>query len=308
MSPRIGAPRVTLAPHRPHPEFVKAVVGAGGLIVEPAEAEAIIWTDARDPAALAALLEIAPDVRWVQLPFAGIENFVELLDDRRRWTCGKGVYAEPVAEMALGLALAGMRGIGAYARRHDWTGPRGVNLIGGRITIVGGGGICEAFIRLVRDWDCEITVVRRTPTPMDAVARIADPSQLHSALATADLVLLALALTPQSVGLIGREELAIMGEDAWLVNVARGRHIVTDDLVDALAEERIGGAGLDVTDPEPLPAGHRLWELDNCIITPHVGNTPEMAIPLLARRMADNVRRFARDEPLIGTVDVEAGY
>ncbi len=83
---------------------------------------------------------------------------------------------------------------------------------------------------------------------------------------------------------------------------------MTDDLVEALRNDVIGGAGLDVTDPEPLPAGHPLWTLPNCIITPHVGNTPEMAIPLLAERIATNVRRYADDEELVGLVDVEAGY
>jgi len=91
-------------------------------------------------------------------------------------------------------------------------------------------------------------------------------------------------------------------------NVARGRHIVTDDLVAALQAGTIGGAALDVTDPEPLPEGHPLWSLPNCIITPHVGNTPEMAGPLLAERITTNVRRFAEGEELLGPVDVELGY
>ena len=77
---------------------------------------------------------------------------------------------------------------------------------------------------------------------------------------------------------------------------------------DALRDGAIGGAGLDVTDPEPLPALHPLWSMPNCVITPHVGNTPEMAIPLLAERITANVRRFASDEELLGPVDVDAGY
>jgi phosphoglycerate dehydrogenase-like enzyme len=92
------------------------------------------------------------------------------------------------------------------------------------------------------------------------------------------------------------------------VNVARGRHIVTDDLVWALEQGVIGGAALDVTYPEPLPAGHPLWSMPNCIITPHVGNTPEMAVPLLSERISTNVRRFADGEPLIGPVHVDLGY
>ena len=104
------------------------------------------------------------------------------------------------------------------------------------------------------------------------------------------------------------DELEQMSEHAWLVNVARGRHIVTDDLVWALQHGVIGGAALDVTDPEPLPVGHPLWSLPNCIVTPHVGNTPEMAVPLLAERITTNVRRFAVGEPLVGPVHVELGY
>ena len=100
----------------------------------------------------------------------------------------------------------------------------------------------------------------------------------------------------------------LMEDHAWLVNVARGRHVVTDDLVAALGEGVIGGAGLDVTHPEPLPPGHPLWTMPNCIITPHVGNTPDMAIPLLSERITTNVRRYADDEELIGLVDIEAGY
>ena len=92
------------------------------------------------------------------------------------------------------------------------------------------------------------------------------------------------------------------------MNVARGRHVVTDDLVRVLSDGAIGGAALDVTDPEPLPDGHPLWREPRCILTPHVGNTPEMAVPLLAGRVRDNVRRFLDGEPLLGPVDVAAGY
>jgi D-3-phosphoglycerate dehydrogenase len=99
-----------------------------------------------------------------------------------------------------------------------------------------------------------------------------------------------------------------MDRDAWLVNVARGGHVVTDDLVSALERGVIGGAALDVTDPEPLPAGHPLWGLDNCLITPHVANTWEMAEPLLAERVRQNVERYRRGEPLLGLVDLSAGY
>ena len=88
----------------------------------------------------------------------------------------------------------------------------------------------------------------------------------------------------------------------------RGGHVVTDDLVTALREGVIAGAVLDVTDPEPLPDGHPLWELDNCVITPHVGNTPEMGLPLIADRVRVNVGRWIAGDKLIGPVDVGVGY
>ena len=98
------------------------------------------------------------------------------------------------------------------------------------------------------------------------------------------LVIVALALTDETRNIVDAETLAAMRSDAWLCNVGRGSHVVTDDLVTALRGGVIAGAVLDVTDPEPLPDGHPLWELDNCVITPHVGNTPEMGLPLIADR------------------------
>jgi phosphoglycerate dehydrogenase-like enzyme len=288
--------------------MVEAVHAGGGYVVPLAEAEGIVWGDARNPDALAAALERAPQARWVQLPFAGIENFTHLLDDERTWACGKGVYAEPVAELALTLSLAGLRGLGIYGRAQVWEPPRGSNLLGARVTILGGGGITTSLVRLLQPFDCHITVVRRRAEDLAGVDDVLDADRYADALPGADLVVLALALTPETEGLIAADELGLMEPHAWLVNVARGRHVVTDDLVAALREGVIGGAGLDVTDPEPLPPGHPLWSLPNCIITPHVGNTPDMAVPLLAARITTNVRHYSEDEELEGLVDLEAGY
>ena len=302
------APRIHLGPDPAPAWLADAVVEGGGQLVDAADAEAIVWSDARNVETLGRILDDGDHIRWVQLPFAGIENFVEHLDHDRVWTCGKGVYAEPVAEMALALGVAGLRNLGAYANAHEWGRPAGRNLLDGRVTILGGGGITESLVRLLQPWNCRITVVRSNVQAMDGVDDVLEADRFADALPGADLVVLALALTPETEGMFSRDEFALMEPHAWIVNVARGRHIVTDDLVDALRSGTIGGAGLDVTDPEPLPTGHPLWSLPNCIITPHVGNTPEMAKPLLARRVVDNVRRFARGEELIGLVDVDAGY
>jgi len=288
--------------------MVDAVRRGGGEVVPVSHAEALIWGAARDSDGLAEVLRHAEQIRWVQLPFAGIENFVHLVDDSRLWTCGKGVYAEPVAEMALALTLAGVRGLGTYARATQWSKPEGRNLLGSNITIFGGGGITKSLVGLLKPFDCRITVVRNRVSEMDGVDEVLQSDRYLDALPNADVVVLALALTPETDSIISRSELETMSDHALLINVARGRHIATDDLVWALQNDVIGGAGLDVCDPEPLPVGHPLWSLPNCIITPHVGNTPEMAVPLLSERIASNVRAWVEGEDLMGLVFPELGY
>lgn len=285
-----------------------AIQAGGGHLVPVDQAEGLVWAAPRDPDSLEALLAGADHLTWVQLPFAGIENFAHLVDDGREWTCGKGVYADPVAELALSLALAGMRGVGRYARATSWSGPRGANLFGANVTVLGGGGITESLIRLLLPFDCRITVVRNRVRSMEGVDEVVGADRYIDALVGADLVVLALALTDETEGMLSRNEFEMMENTAWVVNVARGRHIVTDDLVWALQHGEIGGAALDVTDPEPLPDGHPLWSLDNCIITPHVGNTPAMAVPLLSERITANVKRFGAGEELIGPVYTDLGY
>ena len=288
--------------------MAEAIVAGGGQVVPVDEAEGLVWAAARNPDALKDVLDGAKHLSWIQLPFAGIENFIDLVDDDRLWTCGKGVYAQPVAELALALALAGMRGLGTYARAKTWGGPRGANLHGANVTILGGGGITEALIPLLAPFDCRITVVRNRALSMEGADEVVEADRYIDALVGADLVVLALALTDDTEGMLSRNEFEMMEPHAWIVNVARGRHIVTDDLVWALQNGIIGGAALDVTDPEPLPVGHPLWSLENCIITPHVGNTPEMAVPLLSERITANVRRFADGDELIGQVYTDLGY
>lgn len=303
-----NAPRVALSPESAPAWMADAIVEGGGEVVVPREAEALIWGAPRDPEGLREVLDECPNLQWVQLPFAGIENFSHLIDRDRTWTCGKGVYAEPVAEMALSLMLAGFRGLGSYTRKRSWSAPLGRNLQGARVTIFGGGGISESLVALLRPFDCHITVVRRHVSEMDGVVDVMGTSQYMESLPGADAVVLALALTSETAGIIGRNELMAMEPHTWVVNVARGGHIVTDDLVWALRERVIGGAALDVTDPEPLPEDHPLWKMENCIITPHVGNTPEMAVPLLSERIRVNVRRWNDGDELIGPVHVDLGY
>ncbi len=303
-------PRIAIAPEPVSDWVQRAVVDGGGQVVPAGEADGLVWTAPTGAEELRDMLSRAPGVRWVQLPWAGVEEFAVsgIFGDGRHWSCAKGIYAEPVAEHALALALAGLRDLPERVRATSWGAQSGISLFDGRVTILGGGGIAESLVALLRPFRAEITVVRRSDRPFAGAARTLSIDRLGDGLAGADVVFLALALTPASEGIMGNAELEAMEPHAWLVNVARGRHVVTDDLVAALAERRIGGAGLDVTDPEPLPPGHPLWTLPNVIITPHTANTQEMARPVLAARIRENVRRFGTGEPLLGPVDASAGY
>ena len=300
--------RCAVAPGPPTPIVTDAIRAGGGAVVDVADAQALVWTDPLDEPGLGELLAVVPGIRWVQLPFAGIDRFLPVIDGQRVWTSTKGAYASPVAEHALALGLAGLRQLPARARAREWGPPSGRRLMGGRVTVVGGGGITEALLALLAPFAVDVTVVRRRPEPLEGAARVVGPDRLDEALPGADLVVLALALTPETVGIIGAPELERMEGHAWLVNVARGAHVVTDDLVAVLQAKSIGGAALDVTEPEPLPAGHPLWSLDNCLITPHTANTWEMAEPLFADRIRRNVERFAAGQPLLGVVDPALGY
>jgi phosphoglycerate dehydrogenase-like enzyme len=293
-------------------EFADKAIREGG--GEPSEvdakADALVWLEAGDIDGLRRALETASSARWIQLPAAGIERVAAdgLLDPGRTWTSAKGAYAEPVAEHALTLALAGLRLLPRRITARSWGEPGGVSLYDQPVTILGGGGIAAGLLELLAPLRVSATVVRRRPEPIPGAVRTLDTSRLNEALADALVVFLAIALTPSTERIIGAAQLAQMQPGAWLVNVARGRHVDTDALVAALRQGAIGGAALDVTDPEPLPDGHPLWGQERCIITPHTADTMEMVERLLARRIKGNVARFAAGDPLIGLVDPADGY
>jgi phosphoglycerate dehydrogenase-like enzyme len=301
------APRIAVGPAEESAWMRNAVVAAGATEASAREADALIWYGS--PAALAPLLADAPKLRWIQLPAAGIEDFLPLMDGTAPiWTAAKGVYAEPCAEHALGLAIAGFRHFSAAARTASWRKTPGKTLFDARAVIVGGGGIAQSLLRLLKPFRVQTTVVRRQPEPTPGADRTVPPDHLMQTLGGADLLFLAAPLTKQTEFIVGEAQLRAMKQDAWLINVARGRLVRTEDLVHALSEGWIGGAGLDVTDPEPLPDGHPLWALDNCLITSHTANPPNLDRQLFARRITENVRRFAAGEPLVGIVDQTAGY
>ncbi len=303
-------PRIAVGP-QPAGFATDAVEAGGGTLVALSDdPDALVWLDPLDMAGLATWLAEAPGLRWVQLPFAGVELAASmgLLDEERIWTCAKGSYAEPVAEHALALGLAGLRHFPTRIAARSWGTPAGTSLYDQRVTIVGGGGIAISLLEQLAPFRVEATVVRRHAEPVPGATRTVTVDDLDAVLPGSLLVVLALALTPETTGIIGSRQLDVMDDTAWLVNVARGGHVDTGALVVALTEQSIAGAALDVTHPEPLPDGHPLWDLPNCIITPHTADTIEMVRPLLAERIRTNVRRFEAGETLMGLVDPVSGY
>lgn len=284
-----------------------AVRRGGGRVVELIESpDALVG--AVGPGELGALLDAAPSVQWVQLGGAGIEAYADLLDRPVTWTSAKGAYAQPVAEHALLLALASLRDLTVRARATSWGTQSGRSLHGLRCVVVGGGGIGAEIARLLAGFDTTVTVVRRTPTPVAGADRVVSFDGLDAALGDADVLFLAAALTPETRGMIGAQRLAAMPRGAVIVNIARGGLLDTDALAAALDSGQISAAGLDVTDPEPLPAGHALWTSDRVLVTPHTADTPEMIRRMLGARVEENVRRWADGMELVGVVDPTLGY
>ena len=162
----VSKPQIAVEPRCwRHERLADAVREGGGEVVAVETAEGLVWADPGTPADLGDILAAGDQLRWIQLPYAGIEPYLPYLDHDRIWTCGKGVYAAPVAEHALMLTLAGLRGLDVYARADRWEAPIGKNLIGGRVTVLGGGGITEELLGLLAPFECEITVVRRHDRP-----------------------------------------------------------------------------------------------------------------------------------------------
>ncbi|MGP4018228.1 D-isomer specific 2-hydroxyacid dehydrogenase family protein [Saccharopolyspora sp. 5N708] len=302
--------KVHIGPDAP-PELSAAVVAAGAELGSAAESTALIWYGGK-PDRFAEFDHSG--LEWVQLPSAGIESWVAAgaLRDGITFTSAAGTYAQTVAEHTLGLMLAGARRLNVMARADRWARPAGMRgLFGATVGIIGAGGIGRALIELLRPFEVRVLAVNRSGKPVDGAAWTwgsDDVAGVGQLLAESDFVVLAAPATAETAKLIDADALARMRADAWLVNIARGSLVDTDALVAALDAERIGGAALDVTDPEPLPDGHPLFQHPRAIISPHSANPQSLLIPALARRVEDNVRRRLAGEPLLGVVDRAAGY
>lgn len=287
------------------PLLEEAVVRGGGRVVPLAEANAIVYHGSDDAREVVDMIH--DGIRWIQLPHAGVERWTQpgYITDTPMWTSAAGAYSPQVAEHILALMLLGAKGLHTLARATQWTAKNTRSLAGSTVAIVGAGGIGRSLVALLKPFDCVITAVSNSGA-FPGAQRTVSRENYRDLLPEADYVVLTAPSTTETRGMIGAAELAAMNSNAWLINVARGDLVVTDELVDALRAGTIGGAALDVTDPEPLPTGHPLWSLPNAIITPHAANPEDAYWRTLAQRVQDNVRRAHDGEDMLGVIDPSA--
>ena len=300
--------KVTIAP-KSFPAYERAVIESGSVLAPLDETVgALIWTDYADPKGLAKVLSDNPQLEFVQLPFAGVDAFQEVLGAPVRFACAKGSYREPVAEHALMLAMALGRVIPERVRASSWGRKFAASLYDSNVLIVGAGGIAEELLKQLEPFRCRVTVVRNRLEELAGSYKTVQLRGLDENLAEADWVFLACSLTESTRNLFDLSRFKIMKSSAYLVNVARGAVVNTDDLVIALNEGIIAGAGVDVTDPEPLPDGHPLWDAKNVIITPHTADTNEQVVRLFSIRIKENLAAYKGLGDWVGLVDTELGY
>ncbi|MEO5874914.1 MAG: NAD(P)-dependent oxidoreductase [Streptosporangiaceae bacterium] len=287
-------------------QVTEAIGRAGGTVVPVADANGLVWLAPGGPAPLLELLH--PGLRWVQLPWAGVEHFTEAFGQDVIFTCAKGSYAKQVGEHALLLILACLRDLVRHARTPGWLPIDPRSLHGANVTVLGGGGIATELTRLLAPFDCTVRILRRRPEPLAGATETLPVGELHRVLPETDVLVVALALTPQTRHLVGAPELKLLPGHAVLVNVARGPHVDTEALTAALAAGQLAAAALDVTDPEPLPDGHPLWSDDRVLITSHCADSADYVARMLCERVEANVRNLIAGAELVGRVDAAAGY
>ncbi|MBX0326025.1 D-2-hydroxyacid dehydrogenase [Halomicroarcula sp. F13] len=243
-----------------------------------------------------ALLDRADSLRLFASTYAGYDHLPldELAARDVALTTASGVHAPNVSEHVVGAWLSFARGFFTARRRqadHVWQSFKSTDFAGSRVCVVGMGAIGSAVVDRLDGFDVETVAVRHSPekdTPTDEVYGY---DEVHEAVEDARYVALACPLTDETRGLVDADLLTTMHPETVLVNVARGPVVDTDALVDALQRNHVGAAALDVTDPEPLPSDHRLWDFENVLVTPHnAGHTPSY-FDRLADIVAENVRR-----------------
>jgi phosphoglycerate dehydrogenase-like enzyme len=268
--------------------------------------------------------ELAPKLRWLQFPGAGVDSLAVagLLDEgsKIQITTAAGIHATNITEYVFGSMLMFNRSWPEMIHLQDrhlwpqspgWYNLRNWELSGKTLGIVGLGSIGRRVAAVGRAFEMHVLGMRYSAKKGKHdpdVDQLYSPDQLTEMLGQCDYVVLAVPLTPQTEKLIGERELRAMRKDAYLINVARGKVIDEPVLIQALQEKWIAGAGLDVTETEPLPADSPLYALQNVILTPHISGGTIYYGERLATLFADNIRRFRSKKPLRNLYDPKRRY
>lgn len=254
-------------------------------------------------------------LRWIQSSSAGMDSTLHpaLVNSDVVLTNAAGLYGSHVADQGFALLLALARGIDQFTRNQDrrqWGGGRPmIELSGFTIGIVGMGGIGQHMARRAKGFEMYVVSVDayRTDKP-DVVDELMPINQLPDLMRRADIVMIACPLTDETRGLINAENLALMKPDAYFINVARGPIVDEPALIEVLKEEKIAGAGLDVTEIEPLPQDSPLWDMDNVILTPHAAGGSQHRPRRTIEFFCDNLKRYRAGEPLRNVVRKTLGF
>lgn len=265
------------------------------------------------------LIGAAPELVWVQSPSAGVDQFLDdrpLMEaDRIVLTNMRAVHGPAIADHAFAMLLTLTRNMPVHQRNqreHRWGSPdarTGIALQGRTMFVVGLGGIGTEIAQRAHGFGMRVIGSRRSDKPNpDYIEHVGKPDELLDMLPEADVVAIAVPLTPETEGLFDERAFSAMKQGAYLINIARGPIVKTDALVAALESGHLAGACLDVTDPEPLPADSPLWDRADVVITPHAASVAELTSERWWALYKENIRRFGAGEPLLNTVDKAAGY
>lgn len=261
--------------------------------------------------------ELPDSVKVVQIQYAGIEGLLEagILSKHAangvRFANAGGLYDDTVAESTLALLLAVEHRMKAVDREWNNTQlfkEKQYLFDNKKLAIIGAGGIGKTLIRFLQPFGMEITAVNRSGNPVDGADRSVAMKDAGEIWADHDYFVLLTPLTEETRHMVNAQRIEQMKDTAVVVNVGRGPLVDTQALTQALADGHLRGAGLDVTEPEPLPADHELWGLDNCVITPHVANIPRFMERRIGGLAAKNWELYAAGEKMATEVDVDAGY
>jgi phosphoglycerate dehydrogenase-like enzyme len=283
----------------PPPSFTYEVVDPTVSVPDSvADVEVYVSPYAVGPA-VADVISRMTSLRYVQTLTAGVDNIRPAVPSGVTLCSGRGIHDASTAELALTLVLSSLRGVPQFVRaqdRHEWRPGWHPALADKTVLLVGYGAVGAAVEARLAPFECAVLRVARTAR--EGVHAI---SELPDLLPDADVVVLVLPLTDETRGLVDAGFLARMKDGALLVNVARGVVVNTDALLAELTSGRIRAA-LDVTDPEPLPAGHPLWSAPNVLVNPHRGGASTAFEPRVARLVRAQLERYAAGTPLINVV------